>query len=112
VTDVTVQHRDLRQSKRRRVLMRATIITVDGAQSARVRELTDTGAVIVSNSPLAEGSDIIFNRGNLLVAARVVCAYGTEAGLEFYRPVPIEELTGSMAPPPQQPAHQGMFFRT
>lgn len=91
--------------------MRATIITVDGAQSARVRDLTDTGAGIVSDSPLDEGTDIIFNRSNLLVAARVVWARGTEAGLEFYRPIPIEELTGGMACPAQQSSHDALFFR-
>jgi hypothetical protein len=112
VTDVTVQARDLRQSKRRRVLMRATIITVDGAQSARVRELTDAEAVVVSNSPLAEGSDIIFNRSNLLVAARVVWVNGIEAGLEFYRPVPIEELMGGMTSPSQQSSHDRLFFQS
>jgi len=108
---MTVEARDLRQSKRRRVLMRATIITVDGAQSARVRDLTETGAGIVADSQLTEGSDVIFNRSNLLVAARVVWTRGTEAGLEFYRPVPIEELTGSMVPPPKQPADDRLFFR-
>ena len=107
---MTVETRDLRQSKRRRVLMRATIITVDGAQSARVRDLTDTGAGIVSNSPLTEGTDVIFNRSNLLVAARVVWANGIEAGLEFYHPVPLEELTGSVAPPAQE-ARDQLFFR-
>jgi len=90
--------------------MRATIITVDGAQSARVRDLTDTGAGIVADSPLAEGTDVIFNRSNLLVAARVVWTNGTEAGLEFYRPVPLEELTGNMACPAQQPSDDGLFF--
>jgi len=108
---MTVEARDLRHSERRRVLMRATIITVDGAQSARVRDLTETGAGIVSDSPLAEGSDVIFNRSNLLVAARVVWTRGTEAGLEFYRPVPIEELTGRMGPPPKQCGNDRLFFR-
>ena len=91
--------------------MRATIITVDGAQSARVRDLTDTGAGIVSDLPLDEGTDVIFNRSNLLVAARVVWTHGTEAGLEFYRPVPLEELTGSLAQPVAKPDGDGMFFQ-
>ena len=91
--------------------MRATIITVEGAQSARVRDLTDAGAGIVSDSPVVEGTDVIFNRGNLLVAARVVWASGTEAGLEFYRPVPLEELTGSIAQPVTRPSG-GLFFQS
>ena len=102
--ELTVETRDLRRSKRRRVLIRATIITVDGAQSARVRDLATTGAGIVSDRALDPGSDVIFKRGNLLVAARVVWASGNEAGLEFYRPLPLEELTQSF------PADKQLFF--
>lgn len=109
---LTLEAQNFRQSRRRRVLMRATMITVDGAQSARVRELTDTSAVIVSGSPLAEGTDVIFSRSNLLVAARVVWSHGTEAGLEFYRPVPVDELTGAIAPRPQQQSQEGLFFHS
>jgi hypothetical protein len=94
---VTVETRDLRRSKRRRVLMRATIISVDGAQSARVRDVTEMGAGILCDTPLRAGSDVIFNRGNLLVAARVVWSKGNEAGLEFYRPLPLEELTATLS---------------
>lgn len=91
--------------------MRATIITVDGAQSARVRDLTEDGAGIVSDSPLAQGTDVIFNRSNLLVAARVLWTKGTEADLEFYRPVSVEELTGTMTAPVCRPSEGGVFFR-
>lgn len=91
---MTVESRDLRSSKRRRVLMHATIVTVEGAQTARVRDLTDTGAGVCCDPPLVAGSDVIFKRGNLLVASRVVWSKKNEAGLKFYRPVPIDELTG------------------
>lgn len=77
--------------------MRATIISVEGAQSARVRDLGTSGAGIVCNTPLDAGSDVIFKRGDLLVAARVVWSEHNKAGLEFYRPLPLEELTGSAA---------------
>lgn len=108
--DLTVEASDLRRLKRRRVLMRATIISVDGSQSARVRDLTDTGAGILCETPLATGTDVIFRRGDLLVAARVVWAKSAEAGLEFYRPLPFEELTGSMAPA-HEPHHNGLLFQ-
>lgn len=107
---MTVETRDLRRSKRRRVLMRATIISVDGAQSARVRDLAGSGAGIFCDSPLTAGSDVIFKRGNLLVASRVVWSKGNEAGLEFYRPLPIEEFTGTFAASPRERGHDGVFF--
>jgi hypothetical protein len=109
--ELTVETRDLRRSKRRRVLMRATIISVDGAQSARVRDLTESGAGIVCNTPLKRGTDVIFNRGDLLIAARVAWSEGNEAGLEFYRPLPFEQLTESMAPSAPKPRADGLFFQ-
>lgn len=90
--------------------MRATIVSVDGAQSARLRDLGGTGAGILCDTPLDPGSDVIFKRGNLLVAARVVWARRNEAGLEFYRPLPIEELTGTVSAAGGEPSG-GLFFQ-
>lgn len=109
---MTVETRDLRRSTRKRVLMRATIVTVDGAQSARVRDLAETGAGILCDTPLTAGSDVIFKRGNLLVAARVVWTEGAEAGLEFYRPLPLEEFTESLAEAGLDRGNRdGLFFQ-
>jgi len=85
-------HSDLRRANRRRVLMRATLVAADGVQSARVRDLTSSGAGIVCDCPPEIGSDVILKRGDLFVAARVVWAEGNSAGLEFYREAPLEEL--------------------
>ena len=109
---MTVETRDLRRSKRKRVLMRATVISVDGAQSARVRDLAETGAGILCDTPLTAGSDVIFKRGTLLVAARVVWTDGAEAGLEFYRPLPLEEFTGTLTETRHDPGNSdGLFFQ-
>ena len=85
-------HSDLRRADRKRVLMRATMISTEGAQTARIRDLTSSGAGIACDRPPASGTDVILNRGELFIAARVVWSDATSAGLEFYREVPVEEV--------------------
>jgi len=93
---VTV-HSDLRRADRKRVLMRATMISTEGAQTARIRDLTSSGAGIACDRPPKSGTDVILKRGDLFIAARVVWSDATSAGLEFYREVPIEEVTAMFA---------------
>ena len=90
-------HSDLRRANRKRVLMRATLVTAAGAQSARVRDLTSCGAGIVCDRPPEAGTDVIRKRGDLIVAARVAWSDTTSAGLEFYREAPLEELASALA---------------
>ncbi len=84
---MTVQTRDLRRSKRKRMLIRATLISMEGPQTVRVKDLTSEGAGICCDAPLTVGSDVILERSDLFVAARVVWVDGASAGLEFYRPL-------------------------
>jgi hypothetical protein len=94
---LTVHVRDLRRSRRKRVLMRATLIAMDGVQQVRLKDLTSEGAGIACEVPLAGGTDVVLKRGDLFIAARVVWAEGMTAGLEFYRPVVPEDLAASSA---------------
>ena len=75
--------------------MRATLVTADGVQSARVRNLTGCGAGIVCERPPEAGTDVILKRGDLIIAARVAWSDATSAGLEFYREAPLDELVGA-----------------
>lgn len=81
---------DLRDGKRRHVLMRATVIGIDGPQSAHVRDLTSTGARVRCDPPLSEGADVMLKRGDLFVPARVAWTTKDEAGLQFYRELSSE----------------------
>jgi hypothetical protein len=81
---------DLRDGKRRHVLMRATVIGIDGPQSAHVRDLTSTGARVRCDPPLREGEDVMLKRGDLFVPARVAWTTKDEAGLQFYRELSSE----------------------
>lgn len=89
---VHTQVRDLRRSKRKAVLLRATLIGTEGAQTIRLKDLTADGAGISCQVPVSAGSDVIIRRADLFIAARVVWAEGTSAGLEFYRPLTGEWL--------------------
>lgn len=77
---------------RKRVLMNATIISAEGAQAARVSELTGIGARIVCDRPVVSGSDVIFKRGKTFAAARIIWCDESGAGLEFYKAMPAVEL--------------------
>jgi hypothetical protein len=90
--------RDARRSKRNRVILRATLIDADGAQTVRIKDLTGDGAGLVCKVPVAAGSDVVLRRGELFIAARVAWVDGLSAGLGFYRPVVAEELAAAFAP--------------
>lgn len=74
-----------RGAQRTRVLKTAELFTSSGSIKVRVRDLTKTGArVLTDGFPSAQG-DFIFQCGSIFVAARVAWCKGTERGLEFYR---------------------------
>jgi len=76
---------NMRDEPRKRVLMQATIISVDGPQRVFVKDLTPTGARIQCEHALKEGWDVVFKRGDEFRAAGVAWASKDEAGLQFYR---------------------------
>lgn len=78
--------------------MTATLITTDCVQKARIRDLTANGAQVACDAPVKRGSDVVLKRGDLFIAARVAWAQGSSAGLEFYRPVDLDEMIGAAAP--------------
>jgi hypothetical protein len=94
---LTVHPKDLRRSSRKRVLMRATLVAMDGVQEVRIRDLTSDGAGISCQVTLKAGSDVILKRGDLFIAARVVWVDGTEAGLEFYRSLLFDDAEFMLA---------------
>lgn len=83
---MTVATGDLRDHARKRVLMNASIISATGTHRARIDDLTISGVRLTCHPPLENDTDVIFKRKATVVAARVVWAAGTSAGLEFYRP--------------------------
>ena len=84
-----------RGSRRKRVLMTATLFTPDGAVAVRVRDLSPGGANITANQPLPGTCDLIFKRGTLFAAGRMVWSDENEGGVRFYRHLSADEVAAS-----------------
>ena len=81
-----------RRDGRKHVLLNATIIASNGSTVARVKDLSQSGVRVACDTPLAAKGDVIFKRGAIFVAARIVWADQSSAGLEFYRHLDPTEL--------------------
>ena len=76
-----------RRLERKRVILKASIISFDGIQDVRIRELSPSGVQIWCRDPLEKDGEVIFCRGNIFIAARVVWQHDGSAELEFHRPL-------------------------
>ena len=86
-----------RKLDRKHVLLSAIVISPEGAQAARIRDLSSSGVHVFCNRPPTIDSDVIFKRGDVFAAARVAWSDKDEAGLEFYRQVDPARLGRSAA---------------
>ena len=81
-----------RRSRRSPVLLGATI-EIDSAQvSVKLRNLSESGALIEGDRLPREGAKVRFRRGNLEVNSRVVWVDGKFAGLNFETPLNRDDL--------------------
>jgi hypothetical protein len=85
-----------READRTRVIMRATVFAADGARQARVRDLSQSGAQLAVDGPLPVNRDVIFKRGSIFAAAKVVWSDERLTGLRFYRDLLPDELGSSI----------------
>lgn len=83
---------DLRGDDRKHVLQTGTIHTREGLREVRVRDVSHSGMRILSGSLLEADTDVIFAKGDVFAAARVVWSNQHEAGLKFYRPFQQDPL--------------------
>lgn len=89
-----MQSLDLRRSgDRKRVIAAATLTTRAGPLKVRVRDLSPSGARLVTDGRPSPGSDALFSRADLFVACRVVWSNEKETGIQFYRSV--DEIAGT-----------------
>ena len=95
---------DGRGAARKRVLLKAIIISDEGVLAARIRDLSESGVKMSCDDPPGEGRDGIFKHGDIFIAARVSWATETDAGLEFYRKLPPGQLVNLVQPSPNQPS--------
>jgi|SRR4051794_3493901 hypothetical protein len=84
------------RTKRTKVLMTCALVTPAGAQSVKLHDISRSGAHISVTSPVSRDCDVLFRRGSLFAAARVVWVNNDEAGLRFYRELSADEIEGAL----------------
>lgn len=85
-------HAGKRSAKRARVLLAATLQTNRGDLEAKLRDLSQKGALVECKETLTIDSDVVFTRGNTVVPARVAWTSGNRIGLEFQHPIDENEV--------------------
>jgi len=84
------------RTKRTKVLMSCVLVTPTGAQRVKLRDISRSGAQISAGGRIPKDCDVLFKRGSLWAAARVVWVTGDEAGLQFYRELSADEIEGTL----------------
>jgi hypothetical protein len=72
-----------RKAKRARVLLAAKLQTPAGEIDARLRDLSRKGALVECQTVPPVGTEVVFNRGNTSIPARIAWTGSDRAGLEF-----------------------------
>jgi len=91
-----------RSAKRARVLLTARIEIDDREVEARLRDLSQKGALLECNEVPPVGSDVVFVRGGTRVPARVAWTGSKRIGLEFVHEIDEHEVfmqIGRQTPP-------------
>lgn len=81
-----------RSAKRNRVLLAARLKTSLGEIDARLRDLSQKGALVECDERLSVGDEVVFTRGATIVPARVAWTGGNRIGLEFLRMIDESEV--------------------
>lgn len=81
-----------RSAKRNRVLLSAKLRTSLGEVEAKLRDLSQKGALVECDERLEVGEEVVFIRGATIVPARVAWTGGKRVGLEFLHMIDESEL--------------------
>jgi hypothetical protein len=87
---------------RKRVLMRGTVFTPNGAAVVWIRDISPSGALVSADDPLPVNCDVIFKRGPIFAAAHIAWSNETSAGLKFYRNLAEFEVASAEQPLPHR----------
>ena len=101
-----------RSAKRARVLLAAKLETDWGELDARLRDLSQRGALVECLQVPPVGSEVVFVRGLTRVPARVAWAGADRVGLEFHHEIDDHEVYVQLGKrPPAKPAEpKGPLF--
>lgn len=94
VENFPIESTGKRSAKRNRVLLAAKLRTsASGEVDARLRDLSQRGALVECNEIFEVGDEVVFIRGTTIVPARVAwTGGGNRVGLEFVRMIDESEL--------------------
>jgi hypothetical protein len=81
-----------RSLKRNRVLLAARMKTKWGEIDARLRDLSRKGALVECHTVPPVGTEVVFNRGNTSIPARVAWTGPDRVGLEFAYMIDEQEV--------------------
>jgi hypothetical protein len=93
-----------RKSRRSPVLLAASVEVAGVAQTVKLRNLSEEGALIEGDRLPLEGTSTIFERNELRLNSRVIWVHGRFAGVAFARPLKPEEVLRNV-PQPRQRIH-------
>lgn len=100
-----------RTAKRARVLLAAKLETAAGEIEARLRDLSQKGALVECLEVPAVGSEVVFVRGTTRVPARVAWAGADRIGLEFHHEIDEHEVLVQLGKKPEKPVRpRGPLF--
>jgi hypothetical protein len=91
-----------RKGERRRVLMRGTVFTPEGAHVVWIRDISSDGALVSADDRLPADCDVIFKRGPIFAAGHIAWSNETGAGVKFYRDLADCDVTAAALPLPNR----------
>lgn len=74
-----------RRSRRSHLLMQATLEIAGRAVGVTLRNLSSDGARVEGEQLPIEGAELLFRKGDIAVAGRVIWSRGHQAGIQFER---------------------------
>ena len=87
---------------RKRVLVRGTLFTPDGAFDVLVRDVSSKGALISCKDRVSPRCDVVLKRGPIFVAGHVASCTDGGAQVEFYRRLSDDDVFAASLPAPHQ----------
>ena len=93
-----------RRSRRSPVLLTATILVDGGPVTVKLRNLSEEGALVESDTLPPEGAETRFQRNELQLNGRVMWVQGKFAGVRFDTPLKREDVLRHIPEPKQKQA--------
>jgi len=95
-----------RTARRSRVLLAASLETPAGTSPARLRDLSEKGALIECESQPEVGSEVVFVRGSNRIPARTAWVAAGRIGLEFHDPIDEHDVLVQLKHEPPNDVNQ------